>query len=275
MSDSTNQRAVRRWHRALITGASSGIGQAFARRLAADGTDLVIVARREDRLRQLADELSSVESTVSGVEVEILVADLGNRSDVGLIVDRLADNSRPVDLLVNNAGFGTVGDFIDQDVDVESMMIDVNVTALNRLAHAAGSSMATRGRGGILNVSSIAGFSPSPKSATYGATKAFVTSFSEALSIELGPQGVVVSCLCPGLTRTEFQEKADYRPSAMPQAFWQSAEEVAEAGLAGIEAGTAVIVPGAHNKMARILAQAVPKGIVRRVAKRLAEANGK
>ena len=260
----------RRWNRALITGASSGIGEAFARQLAADGTDLVLVARRLDCLNQLAEELSS-----DRLDVEVLVADLSDREAIRLVVDRLENNSNAVDLLINNAGFGTVGDFIEQDAEVESMMIGVNVTALNRLAHAAGSAMAARGMGGILNVSSIAGFSPSPKSATYGATKAFVTSFSEALNIELGPQGVVVSCLCPGLTETEFQEKSNYSPSALPKAFWQSADQVASAGLDGISAGTAVIVPGAHNKVAKVLAAAVPNRVVRRVAKHLADANGK
>jgi len=260
----------RRWNRALITGASSGIGEAFARQLAAEGTDLVLVARRLDRLKQLAEELES-----DRLDIEVLVADLSDREATQRVVQRLEDNSMAVDLLINNAGFGTVGDFIEQDPEIESTMIGVNVTALNRLAHAAGSAMAARGRGGILNVSSIAGFSPSPKSATYGATKAFVTSFSEALNIELGPQGVAVSCLCPGLTETEFQEKANYSPSALPKAFWQSAEQVAAAGLAGISGGTAVIVPGAHNKVAKALAAAVPNSIVRRVAKRLAAANGK
>jgi short-subunit dehydrogenase len=271
MSDPTPRtQPRRRWNRALITGASSGIGEAFARLLATDGTDVILVARRGERLEQLAGELSS-----TGAEVEVLVGDLADRADLDRVIDRLADNSKAVDLLVNNAGFGSVGDFIDQDADVESMMIEVNITALHRLAHAAGSAMATRGRGGILNVSSIAGFSPSPRSATYGATKAFVTSFSEALAIELGPQGVVVTCLCPGLTKTEFQETAQYRPSALPGAFWQSAEQVASAGLAGIAAGTMVVVPGAHNKMARALVRVVPGAIIRRVAARLAVANGK
>ena len=258
------------WERALVTGASSGIGEALARRLAAAGTDLVLVARRTERLESLADQLQR-----PGINIEVLPADLGAGEDRQRVVERLESRSRPIDLLVNNAGFGTVGDFIDQDAEIEASMIDVNIGAVQRLAHAAGSAMAERGRGGILNVSSIAGFGPTPRSATYGATKAFVTSFSESLSVELGPQGVVVTCLCPGLTRTEFQEKADYQPGALRQSFWQSADEVAEAGLAAIAAGRTVVVPGAHNKVARVLISAVPGWVVRRVARFMADVTGK
>lgn len=264
--------STRTWERALITGASAGIGEAFARLLADQGTDLVLVARRTDRLEALADELTARPDPVG---VEILTADLGDHDGLNRVVNRLEDVTKPIDLLVNNAGFGTVGDFLDQDPDREASMIDVNIGAVHRLAHAAGTAMADRGGGGILNVSSIAGFTPSPKSATYGATKAFVTSFSEALAVELGPQNVVVSCLCPGLTRTEFQEKADYRPSALPDLFWQSAEEVAEAGLAGIAQGRIRVVPGVHNRVTTGLARLTPGGVVRRVAKALARINGK
>ncbi|MDH3302553.1 MAG: SDR family oxidoreductase [Acidimicrobiia bacterium] len=276
MTGRPNQRdrseQSRIWERALITGASAGIGEAFARLLADQGTDLVIVARRTDRLEALADELTA---RPNPIQVEILTADLSDRDDLDRVMTRLRTPAQPIDLLVNNAGFGTVGDFLDQDPGREATMIDVNIGAVHRLAHAAGSAMADRGGGGILNVSSIAGFTPSPKSATYGATKAFVTSFSEALAVELGPRGVVVSCLCPGLTRTEFQEKAEYRPSALPGFFWQSAEDVAAAGLAGLAAGRIRVVPGVHNRVATGLARTTPGGVVRRVSKLLARANGK
>lgn len=265
-------RQTETWQRALVTGASAGIGEAFARLLADEGADLVLVARRTERLEALADELTA---RPDPIHVEIMTADLGDRADVDRVVARLLDPTKPIDLLVNNAGFGTVGDFLDQDPDREAAMIEVNIAALHRLAHAAGTAMADRGGGGILNVSSIAGFTPSPKSATYGATKAFVTSFSEALAVELGPRNVVVSCLCPGLTRTEFHDRANYRPSALPQLFWQSAEEVAEAGLAGLAAGRVRVVPGVHNRVATGLARATPGGVVRRVANVLAKVNGK
>lgn len=260
------------WDRALVTGASAGIGEAFARRLADAGSDLVLVARRTDRLEALAAAFSGGANPVT---VEVLTADLGNRHDVDQVADRLGDRTNPIDLLINNAGFGSVGDFIDQDPERESAMIDVNIGALHRLAHAAGSAMADRGGGGILNVSSIAGFTPSPKSATYGATKAFVTNFSEALAVELGPQGVVVSCLCPGLTRTEFQDNAEYSASAMPRFLWQTADDVAAAGLDGLAAGRVRVVPGVHNRVVYGLARLTPGSVVRRVAKTLASVNGK
>jgi short-subunit dehydrogenase len=245
---------------------------AFARLLAANGTDLVVVARDRARLDALAHELRSADG---GVAVEVLVADLSDRAQVATVVERLRSTESPIDLLINNAGFGFVGDFIDLDPDVETSVVDVNVAALHRLAHAAGTAMAGRGRGGIINVSSVAGFGPSPKAATYAATKAFVTSFSEALHMELGPQGVVVSCLCPGLTRTEFQQRANASTDAAPDVLWQSPERVAEAGLAGLAKGKAVVIPGAQNKAYRAALKAAPAGLIRRAANALASANGR
>lgn len=262
---------IDRWNRALITGASSGIGNAFARLLAAQGTDLVVVARDEARLTALATELEQCD----GVTVEVLVADLADRSQLETVAERLQSTTSPIDLLINNAGFGFTGDFIDLDPDLETSVVDVNVSAMHRLAHAAGTAMSARQRGGIINVSSVAGFGPSPKAATYAATKAFVTSFSEALHMELGPFGVVVSCLCPGLTRTEFQRRANSPTDAVPAAFWQSADVVAAAGLRGLAAGKAVVVPGAHNKALRAALKAGPSGLVRRVAGAVAKANGR
>lgn len=245
-----------RWERALVTGASSGIGRAFAGVLARRGTDLVITARDGERLRSLADELRPL------VEVEIIVADLADRRRLADVVERLESTDSPIDLLVNNAGFGFSGDFIDLDRDGETAVVDVNIVALHRLAHAAGTAMAERGRGGILNVSSIAGSGPAPRAATYAATKAFVISFSEALHAELAPQGVTVSCLCPGLTRTEFQQRARSRTDRSPGFLWQAPETVAEAGLAGIDAGRAVVVPGVHNKVLSAGMRVAPLGFV-------------
>lgn len=263
--------SIDRWNRALVTGASSGIGNAFARLLAAQGTDLIVVARDQARLEALADELG----TAHNVSVEVLVADLADRAQVATVVERLQSEHSPVDLLINNAGFGFTGDFIDLDPDIETSVVDVNIGAMHRLAHAAGTSMSSRRRGGIINVSSVAGFGPSPKSATYAATKAFVTSFSEALHMELGPFGVVVSCLCPGLTKTEFQERAKAETDAIPAALWQSAEVVAEAGLQGLARGKVIVVPGAQNKALRAVLKASPSGLVRKLSKTVAEANGR
>jgi short-subunit dehydrogenase len=245
------------WNRALVTGASSGIGLQIARQLAGAGTALVIVARDEQRLAALA---SSVE-----VECEVLVADLATRDGVERVVGRLTDTDAPIDLLVNNAGFGFQGDFHELDVEREVSVVDVNVSALLRLAHAAASSMVAAGGGGILNVSSMAGFAGAPGTATYAATKAFVTSFSEALHTELEPHGVHVTALCPGFTRTEFQDRANYDASGVPAVLWQSASDVAAAGLRGVAANRTVVVPGVMNRLGAATVNALP-GTVRRFA---------
>jgi short-subunit dehydrogenase len=246
-----------RWNRAVVTGASSGIGREIARQLAADGTELVIVARDEGRLEELAAEV--------GVECEVLVADLAATDALSLVEDRLRDRSRPIDLLVNNAGFGHQGLFHELDLEREAAVVDVNIVALHRLAHVAAATMVVAGRGGILNVSSMAGFVGSPGTATYAATKAFVTSLSEAIHAELEPLGVHVTALCPGFTRTEFQDRADYDTSKLPDFLWQTAAEVAEAGLRGVAANRTVVVPGAKNKIGASVINALP-GSVRRFA---------
>lgn len=255
------------WTTALVTGASSGIGEALARQLAADGINLVLVARRQDRLEALARELD--------VDVEVLVVDLSDASAIQQVVSRLQDSESPIDLLVNNAGSGTVGDFLESDAEAEANMVGVNVSAVHTLCRAAGTAMTSRGRGWILNVSSIAGFAPNPRSATYGATKAFVTSLSESLHLELGPQGVVVTCVCPGLTETEFHRQAGYQPEGVPTRTWQTADQVARAALNGVAAGKAVVVPGGQNRAAVLAARVAPQSLVRRAAARLATLNGK
>ncbi len=243
------------WNRALVTGASSGIGREIARQLAGDGTRLVVVARDEQRLDELAAEVD--------VECEVLVADLADAGGVLRVEDRLRDSYAPIDLLVNNAGFGRQGSFHELDLEREAAVVDVNIVALQRLSHVAASTMVAAGRGGILNVSSIAGFVGAPGTATYAATKAFVTSFSEAIHAELEPLGVHVTALCPGFTRTEFQDRADYDTTNLPNFVWQSAEEVATAGLRGVAANRAVVVPGAKNKIGAGLINVLP-GAVRR-----------
>ena len=256
-----------RWNRALVTGASSGIGDAIARRLAADGSDLVVVARDEPRLRLLAADLDDGGDR----GIEILVADLGDWDQLAAVEARLVDDEHPIDLLVNNAGFGHQGNFVELDLENEVSMIDVNVTALVRLSHAAGSAMAARGAGGILNVASIAAFAPSPGSAIYCASKAFVVSFGEALHQELADQGVSVSTICPGFTRTEFQERAEYDASKIPGFLWQSADTVAELALAGVARGTTRVVPGAPNKIAVGSTKLMPAFVNRRIAALLSE----
>ncbi len=240
-----------RWNRALVTGASSGIGKEIARKLAADGTDLVIVARDTARLEALAAELSDV-------DVEVLPADLSVRSDTSIVEDRLADEDRPIDLLVNNAGFGRGGPFVENDLDVATDVVEVNVTAVLRLAHAASVPMAARGRGGILNVSSMAGDLVAPNSAVYSATKAFVTSLSESLHQELVDGGVTVTAVLPGFTRTEFQDRADVDTSDIPDLAWQSASDVADEALAAIAAGKPRVVTGRANKVLGAASRTLP-----------------
>ncbi len=253
--------ALNSWNRALVTGASSGIGEGFARRLAEEGTDLVLVARNGEKLNALAEELS--------VESEVIVADLLDRQQLAAVEDRLRDSGRPIDLLVNNAGFGVIGDFVATDIDAGTDVVMLNVVALQRLAHAAGSTMAERGRGSILNVSSVAGMAPSPGWSTYGASKAYVTSFSQGLHLELGPLGVHVSVLCPGLTRTEFQERANYDTSHLSDFMWQEVGPVVEAGLKGLQQNKPIVVPGKHNRVFSAVTSVAPSGLTRMAAKAL------
>jgi short-subunit dehydrogenase len=247
---------------AMVTGASSGIGEAFARLLAARGDDLVLVARSETRLRALAGELRSRH----GVDIEVQPADLVDAGERAVVEKRLRPGLRPVDVLINNAGFGTSGEFAALPLAGEVDEIELNVIALVRLTHAALESMLERGAGAILNVASVAAFQPAPRSATYAATKAFVVSFSQAVHEEVAGAGVKVSCLCPGFTRTRFQERANIDHRHIPGALWCSADDVARAGLAGLDRNVAVVVPGAIYKAAAVATRLVPRPLVRRVA---------
>lgn len=248
---------TKHWNRALVTGASSGIGKAMAEQLAAAGTDLVIVARDTARLDALATELP--------VDVEVMSADLSAPDAVTAVADRLRADADPIDLLVNNAGLGFAKPTLDTTDAEDELTVAVNVVALHRLTRAAGQAMVGRGGGTILNVSSIAGDMPGPQSGTYNATKAFVTSFSEALHSQLKGQGVTVTALCPGLTRTEFQDRAGIPDMQAPGFAWQSAAEVAEAGLKGAADGKAVVIPGVLNQGASRLLRSLPRGMTRRI----------
>ena len=249
------------WQRALVTGASSGIGKAMALNLAARGTDLVLVARRASMLEDLARIVRE-----QGRQAEVLVADLLSAEGVAAVEARLRDEAAPVDLLVNNAGFGTFGPFHKLPVAREEDEIRLNVLALVRLSHAAVSAMVPRKRGGILNVSSTAGFQAMPYSATYCSTKAFVTSFSECLHEELKPRGVHVSALCPGYVRTEFQDVAEVKSSVIPKFAWLEVEKVAKQGLDAVSANHAVAVTGGLYRSAIGLNRVLPRAVVRRMA---------
>jgi short-subunit dehydrogenase len=254
------------WATALVTGASSGIGREIARMLAAEGTDLVVVARDRARLDALVTELGAAH----GVAVEVLVADLTDPTAQGDVEARLADGERPVDLLVNNAGFGIYGPFVEADLDGEVREISVNVTAVVRLTHAALAAMVPRRRGAVMNVSSMAGLQATPGNATYGASKAFVASFGEAVSGELAGTGVTLTTVLPGYTRTEFQERAGIAGRAIPGPAWMSAETVAAEALAATRAGKPWVVPGLKNKVVAAAAGPVPRSVMRRVAARIA-----
>lgn len=248
---------------ALVTGASSGIGAAFARQLAARQHDLVLVARDRGRLESLVKE-----TTAQGVDAEYMAADLRVTEQLTSVEARLSDPLRPIEILINNAGHGSTGRFHELSLDDEVRQIQLNVVALVRLTHAALSPMAARRQGGILNVSSVEGFLPAPHNATYCATKAYVTSFTEAVHEEVASDGVRVTCVCPGLTRTEFQERASVNVNGIPGFLWMDADAVAKAGLACLERNQALCVPGPHNRAAVEFLQLAPRAIVRRMAGR-------
>jgi len=247
------------WIHALVTGASGGIGEEFARQLAAQGADLVLVARSEDALERLAKELHER----NGVRCDVLAADLTTDAGVSAVAARLDD----IDLLVNNAGYGIAEHLADVDPAQVEGMIRLNVLALALLTRAALPGMIERRHGGIVNVSSVAGFAPSQTFATYNATKAFVTMFTEALSLEVKGTGVRVQALCPGLTRTGFQAVAgETGTDGTPEFLWQEPAEVVRASLAGLERGAVLVTPGVHNKLFVAAAQVTPRGLTRRIA---------
>ena len=244
---------------ALVTGASSGIGASMARQLAETGMPLVVVARRRDRLEALAAEHSNV---------EVLVADLVTADGLAAVEARITDPDRVIDLVVNNAGFGTSGPFHTLDPDRLAQEIDLNVTALTRLSHAALRVMVPRRRGWLLNVSSVASFQPSPKLAVYAATKAYVTSLSEALHEEVRGTGVKVTALCPGLTRTEFQGISNQTGTASeyPAVAWLDVETVAREGLEDAAAGKSLSIPGMLYKGLSAVSNVLPRTIARRAS---------
>lgn len=246
---------------AVITGASSGIGRAFAARLARDAYDLVVVARRRERLEELAKQVSEAHA----VAVEVVAADLTDPGALRELEDRVAA-MHTLELLVNNAGFGTAGRFWELDPDREEREIRLNVIAPVRLTRAALPGMIERGHGAIINVSSVVAFQPVPYDATYGATKTYVNSFTEALHEELRGTGVRVQALCPGATRTEFQEHAGLDASRLPSFAWQSPEEVVEASLEGLRRGQLVCVPGIGNRLLSAVSRATPHALTRRLA---------
>jgi hypothetical protein len=243
-----------------VTGASAGIGAAYAERLARDAYDLVLVARRRDRLVELAERLARTH----GRSVGVLVADLGTPEGVRAVEARIAAETA-LELVVNNAGFGTTGPFAELDRDAEEEEVRLNVLALVRLTHAAVAVFKARGHGSVINVSSLAGFQPAPFNATYAATKAFVNSFTQAVSEELRGSGVRLQLLCPGFTRTEFQEVAGFSAETIPDFAWMTADAVVDVSLEALRKGDLVVIPGGGNRMMGAVFRALPSSLARRV----------
>ncbi|MEP3674593.1 SDR family oxidoreductase [Sulfitobacter sp.] len=223
---------------ALITGASSGIGMEFARYHAAKGGDVVLTARSADKLANLAAELEAAH----GIKAHVFAADLGRAEGAAQLIQQIADAGLSIDILINNAGFGGRGAFVERPLEDELEMIDLNVKALVVLCHYFGAGMAERGNGRILNVGSTAGFMPGPLQATYFATKAFVKSFSQALDHELRPQGVTVTLLAPGYVVTGFAERAGLEGTKLVSSGGRSAASAAQHGYDAMMRGTLVTV---------------------------------
>jgi short-subunit dehydrogenase len=242
---------------ALITGPTAGIGHCFAVQLARRGHDLVLVARDAERLEKVAAELRGE----FGVEVEVLPADLVDRDSLARVEARLADRDRPIDLLVNNAGFGMKERFLANPVDAETAMLDVLVTAVLRLSHAALGAMTERGRGGIINVSSVAAFLPR---GSYAAAKAWVNSFSEWAAHEYRPRGVTVMVLCPGFTRTEFHERMDVSRDSSPSFMWLDADALVAEALADYDRGKVYSIPSTRYKVITAATRIIPNRVLQR-----------
>lgn len=244
---------------ALITGPTSGIGTGFARRFAVDGYDLVLVARDAQRLERLAAELHDE----AGANVEVLPADLADAADRAKVADRLAGGVR---VLVNNAGFGTSGEFWTADYALLHSQLDVNVTAVMQLTHAALPAMLAAREGTVINVASVAGLLPG-RGSTYSASKAWVIAFSEGLANGLGGTGVGVHALCPGFVRTEFHARAGIDMSGTPSWYWLKVEDVVRETMADVAKGKVVIVPGLQYKVITTGGRLVPRNLVRAMTK--------
>jgi uncharacterized protein len=241
----------------LITGASAGLGEEFARQLSARGDRLVLVARRKDRLDALTKELGNARA---------VALDLGQADSAKRLMANLEAHGEHVDTLINNAGFGLIGRFARRDPERLREMIDLNVGTLTDLTRAIVPGMIERGRGAILNVASTAAFQAGPGMAVYFATKAYVLSFSEALHEELKPHGIKVSCLCPGPTKTEFGEVAGFSSNGWFDRISMDSRTVVRKGLAGLDKNRPVVVPGLLNKAGAAGTRLIPRIVTRKIA---------
>jgi short-subunit dehydrogenase len=252
---------------ALITGASAGLGATFARRLAAEGYDLVLVARRADALDRLAAELRAKH----GIGVETEAADLTRDEDVAATGRRLESSDR-LELLVNNAGFGSRGFFFEADAGQQDDMHRLHVLATERLIRAALPGMVARGKGGIVNVASVAAFIAGPGNISYCATKAWMVAFTEGLYLELKSMGspVKVQALCPGYTHTDFHDAMGVDPATiMSKSWWMTADFVVGESLRGLKEGKLLVIPGWRYRMVAAIARFIPRSLILRGASRV------
>ncbi|MFK8847342.1 SDR family NAD(P)-dependent oxidoreductase [Streptomyces sp. Ac-502] len=240
---------------ALITGATAGIGAAFARRLAGDGHNLVLVARNEKRLREQATELHDRH----GVEVSVLVADLATEDGIAAVEQRLGDRTHPVDLLVNNAGFGNKGEFLDVPMADELKMLKVHCEAVLRLTSEALKGMRERRRGGVVNVASVAAFVPR---GTYGASKAWVVQFTQGAARDLAGSNVRLMALCPGFVRTEFHERAGMGTDSIPDWMWLDADKLVAAAMKDLARGKSLSIPDPRYKALMGVAKLAPRNLL-------------
>lgn len=254
-------------HQALITGATKGIGYELATCFARDGYDLVLVARDQAQLQRVAQELAGAH----GVAARVIPADLARPEAAAELVEALARERLEIDVLVNNAGFGTYGPFASADLAREEEMIQVNLVALTQLTRRLLDGMLKRGRGKILNVASTAAFQPGPFMAVYYATKAYVLSFSEALANELRGTGVTVTALCPGPTQTGFQQRAGIEHTRLVRIRGIDVEAVARIGYQGLMRGAPVVIPGLGNRLLTVVVRLVPRNLVTTVVRAINE----
>jgi uncharacterized protein len=248
---------------ALVTGATAGLGAAFARQLAGDGYDLVLVARDAERLAAAKVRLEADHH----VAVEVIAADLSTVDGCARVEARIADQDRPLDLVVNNAGRGSYQSFATSELADEENLLDLNVRAVLRLSHAAVRAMRARGRGCIINVASVAGFVPRAEAASYGASKAYLIALTEALSGLLSGTGVTLTAVCPGFMHTEFHERAGVDMSGVPAALWLDPDEVVRQGLADARRGNPVSVPDLRYKAVVTLSRHLPRRVARRMGR--------
>jgi short-subunit dehydrogenase len=240
---------------ALITGATAGIGAAFARRLAAEGHNLVLVARDTKRLQEQATELHDRH----GIEAEVLTADLAQDDGIEAVERRLADRKNAVDLLVNNAGFGNKGRFLEVSMADELTMLKVHCEAVLRLTSAAAGAMRERGRGGVVNVASVAAFVPR---GTYGASKAWVVQFTQGAARDLAGSGVRLMALCPGFVRTEFHQRAGMGTDNIPGWMWLDADKLVSTALSDLARGKTLSIPDPRYKVLMGVVKLAPRGLL-------------